>query len=458
MAVIQVESVAITKSRLAKGFNGDNLNLGGKVVSAEEADRGFKAAGNIKPPYVAVVASGNQKGFAAGAAAAFNDYTKDIHVNKYNAQSVIYSFFDDMDSVVENCSIEGAKLSIGIVCVYNDCVIAAKTGGCHLLRFSQGELFEIALSDDEDGRGFQFVDVVADGDIFTLVGAEASSNLDYDSIVSVFDSGNDSKIMIKDMFKLLATSAAGKDCSLVIAKLACDSEHTYAAIPMSEPAAQEQYDSVPTPDDFAAEPPIGQDELYSDSNYVSNYEMPQSGKKPNAKKRIMSFIPIAVLVIILAVTAALYLATRPSKDNKDNDKTPSETTSAESEPAGNIADLFTQETTESFTGSMSGNDDIINVTDPENGGNPGNMGGNNNSGSENTTEEENTTDEETTVEDESTTEEESTAEGESTTEEETTAQEETTVQEETTTQNETQEQPQSDEPQVEEPTGAVTDE
>ena len=70
MAVIQVESVAITKSRLAKGFNGDNFNLNGKVITAEEADAGFKAAGSVKPPYVAVMVSGNQKGFAAGAAAA----------------------------------------------------------------------------------------------------------------------------------------------------------------------------------------------------------------------------------------------------------------------------------------------------------------------------------------------------------------------------------------------------
>ena len=68
MSVILAESVAITKSRLAKGFNGDNLNLNGKVISAAEADAGFKAAGSVKPPYIAVLASGNQKGFAAGAA------------------------------------------------------------------------------------------------------------------------------------------------------------------------------------------------------------------------------------------------------------------------------------------------------------------------------------------------------------------------------------------------------
>ena len=83
MSVILAESVAITKSRLVKGFNGDNMNLNGRVISLENADKGFKAAGAVKTPYVSVIASGNRKGFAAGAVTAFNDYTKDIYVNKY---------------------------------------------------------------------------------------------------------------------------------------------------------------------------------------------------------------------------------------------------------------------------------------------------------------------------------------------------------------------------------------
>ena len=123
MAVILAESVAITKSRLTKGFN----NLNGKVISAQEADNGFKAAGSVNPPYIAVIASGNQKGFAAGAVAAFNDYVKDINFNKYNAENVINKYFDDMQSVVENCGIDGGRLSVGVVCAYDDCVIAAKS-------------------------------------------------------------------------------------------------------------------------------------------------------------------------------------------------------------------------------------------------------------------------------------------------------------------------------------------
>lgn len=307
MAVIQVESVAITKSRLAKGFNGDNLNLNGKVISSQEADAGFKAAGNVKPPYVAVLASGNQKGFAAGAAAAFNDYVKDVNINKHNAEAVINRFFDDMDSVVEKCSIDGARLSIGIVCAYDDCVVAAKTGNCHLLRFSEGELFEIALSDDDGGRGFQFVDVIADGDVFALIGEESATDLDYDGIVNVFDQGNELKLAVRDIFKLLSTSARGKDCSVVLMKLNCDSERTYAVLPVAD-NSDAAFDSAlsESPEDFVVS---DDEEFFAD-------EVPEEKTKKSSKKKILGLIPVVILVILLAVAAGLYFATQTEKNNK----------------------------------------------------------------------------------------------------------------------------------------------
>lgn len=307
MAVIQVESVAITKSRLAKGFNGDNLNLNGKVISSQEADAGFKAAGNVKPPYVAVLASGNQKGFAAGAAAAFNDYVKDVNINKHNAEAVINRFFDDMDSVVEKCSIDGARLSIGIVCAYDDCVVAAKTGNCHLLRFSEGELFEIALSDDDGGRGFQFVDVIADGDVFALIGEESATDLDYDGIVNVFDQGNELKLAVRDIFKLLSTSARGKDCSVILMKLNCDSERTYAVLPVAD-NSDAAFDSAlsESPEDFVVS---DDEEFFAD-------EVPEEKTKKSSKKKILGLIPVVILVILLAVAAGLYFATQTEKNNK----------------------------------------------------------------------------------------------------------------------------------------------
>ena len=365
MAVILAESVAITKSRLTKGFNGDNLNLNGKVISAEEADNGFKAAGSVKPPYISVVASGNQKGFASGAATAFNDYVKDVNFNKYNSESVLNRYYDDMDAVVEKCGIENGRLSMGIVCAYDDCVVASKTGGCHILRFSDGELFEIALSEEEKGRGFQFVDTIADGDIFALLGEEVSDNLDYDAIVNVFDSGNDLKSMARDLFKLLA-KAAGKDCTLVLVKLKSDTERTYAAIPdvsFTDDIIDGGEGIPETPDQFETQPAIDESELKENDPVITDEDIPETTEKNSTKKKILGFIPVVILVIILAVAAALYFATHPLNFNKPASSPTTDSTDA-------VLEMLTDET-EDFNGSTG----MEEMEDTEYGGNVGDAQG-----------------------------------------------------------------------------------
>lgn len=354
MAVIFAETVAITKSRLAKGFNGDNLNLNGKVLSLQEADNGFKAAGRVKTPYISVIASGNQKGFASGAVLAFNDYVKDINLNKYNAETVIGRYFDDMQSVVEKCGIDESKLSMGIICAYDDCVIAAKLGDCHLLRFSEGELFEIALSDDESGKGYQFIDVVADGEIFALIGEEAAADLDYDGIVNIFDSQADLKTMIKDFYNLLSDNAPDKDCSVVLIKLNGDAERTYAATPLVSSDVEVYEDSpIPvSPDSFASEPPVETDELRKADDFISDEENPETGKRPDTlKKKILSFIPIVILVILLAVAAAFLAATLPDRSSKEG-----------SSEAGDILGI------EGESYDFNGSNGMQNVEDTEHGG------------------------------------------------------------------------------------------
>ena len=362
MSVILAESVAITKSRLVKGFNGDNMNLNGRVISLENADKGFKAAGAVKTPYVSVIASGNRKGFAAGAVTAFNDYTKDIYVNKYNAESIINKYFDDMETVVGKCGIEDSRLSIGVLCAFEDCVVAAKTGNCHLLRFSDGELFEIALSDDEGGRGFQFVDVVCDGDMYALIGEECSADLDYEAIVDAFDSGKELKLMIKDFFSILSSDARGNDCSVILIKLQTDMERTYAAMPAENAENDYQQDIPVDPGAFEAEPPIDSNELEAAETVVDDSEKPENGPKPSRKKAILNFIPIAVLVIILAVAAGLYLATRPNNPFKE----------PESYSAGEVP-LFVEDEEDGTQGDFNGSSGMVNVDDTEQGGNAGSV-------------------------------------------------------------------------------------
>lgn len=315
MAIILTKSAAITKSKLKNGFNGDNFNLNGRVVPSDEADRGYKAAGDVKPPFTALLASGSSQGFATGAVAAFNDYRADINKNRYDAQPVFDRYFNDMASVVEKCNIPSASLSLSGVCIFDDCVLAARSGGCHILRFSQGELYEIALAEDENARGFQVVDVVYNGDIFVIVNQEASADLDYDAIVNILDSGNDVKIMIKDLYKSLS-SHSKNDCSAIVIKVESDTEETHSAMPIithKKEASDDEFhyaDPVDAPVDDNQETEIeAEDDL-------------AAGKNNSAKKSFLKTIPIILLVIILAVAAALYFATRPKKPNYEDTTEP----------------------------------------------------------------------------------------------------------------------------------------
>ena len=244
MSVIFTESVAITKSGLIKGFNGDNMNLNSKVLTPQEADNGFKAAGRIKPPYYAVLTSGNQQGMAEGAASAFNDYIRKININKENALEIINRYFDDMQTVAENCGMEDGNLSVGIVCVYEDCVIAAKTGNCHLLRYSSGELFEIALPDnDASASGFHLIDSVTEGDMFALIGAECSEDINYSGIINEFNSDSDLKSKVKALYRILSENAEDKDCSVILIKIETDEEKAVVPAPVGDVViAEDAYD------------------------------------------------------------------------------------------------------------------------------------------------------------------------------------------------------------------------
>ncbi len=361
MAVVLAESVAITKSSMKKGFNGDSFNLNGKVITTVDADKGFKAAGKVKPPYSCVLSSGNRKGFASGASAAFNDYVRDINFNKYNSENVFEKYFKDMDDVVRQCSIEGSFLSIAALCVYDDCVFAAKNGSSHLLRFSEGELFEIAISPEENGKGYQLVETVANGDIFALISSDASANIDYEGIVKTLDSETELKNAAKDIYKILA-AASDDDCSVILVKVQSDTQKTYAAVSSVSLSADVLGDeaSLPAePSDFDAQPPIDTSDLANSDDYIPDDELPKNGKSPSMKKKIISFIPIAILVIILAVTAALYLSTVLPRNNS----TGSNESNSDDVPVLNFNDDNTEQG-EDFNGSSG----LFEVEDIEQGG------------------------------------------------------------------------------------------
>ena len=308
MSIVLAESVAVSKSKLAKGFNGDSINLDGKVVSVDGADKGFKAAGNVKPPYCAVVASSNHKGFANGAVTAFNDYSKNICENIEDSYQQFDTYFGDMSAVIEKCEIEGSLLSIGAIAICDNCVAAAKKGNAHILRFSDGDLFEIAISEADGGNGYQLINTVNNGDIFAVVSEEASENLDYDGIINIFDSGKDLKSMANDFISLLPVDA-GKDCTVVLIKLKVKDIPVVAHAPVAAPADDLNVDFSASTDSIAADDD-------ADDGMLEDYQTHSLNML--GKKKMLGLIPIVVLVVILAVVVGYYVASNVDFSGNEN--------------------------------------------------------------------------------------------------------------------------------------------
>ena len=99
MSVVSIETAAISKSRLTKGFNGDSINLNRRISSIDEMNSGYRAAGTVNPPCVCAVVSSVIKGVSAGAVTAFDDYSHRIYTQRTNAYDAFKKYADDMTSV-----------------------------------------------------------------------------------------------------------------------------------------------------------------------------------------------------------------------------------------------------------------------------------------------------------------------------------------------------------------------
>ena len=297
MAIIRTEAVAVTRSALTKGYNGDSINLNGNVVSAEHADapKGFKTYGSTEPPFRCAVGSSNKSAFALGAVTAFNDYRDDMLSG--NADG----FLNDMKTVTGRC--EGAQLSLASLCAVPDGVYVSRMGDCHVLRFSDGELFEIALPGD-NGSGFQLVDDVRDGDMFALLSADCSKDLRYEDIVALFDSDRDLKTLLRDLYRITASDNREADKTVVLVKIVCD-EEPVAVTPPVIPAAGADAGV------FEPEPPVEETELEPALEDLTT-EVPDVSRE-KTRHPIFRALPIAVFVILVGVAAGIFFATHSDK-------------------------------------------------------------------------------------------------------------------------------------------------
>lgn len=343
MSVISIETAALSKSRLAKGFNGDSINLNRRVSSVEEMNNGYRAAGKIAPPCVCTVASAPIKGVAAGAVTAFDDYSHTIYKLRADAQGEMKRYSDDMASVAAECGVN--ELSLASVCVFSDKILASSVGRVKIFVRSQSGVSEISSDNGE----FKFSDLsdLQDGGFIVVLGAECAAYADTELIEIVTSQSDNIKAVSKALFTSLNKVAKGADITAVFFKITADKksvepETVVSAAVEDVPVTEKEADAKPEDTeepafDEASDANAAEEEDINGNDAAENDDGPSSDessfdddifaefddeeedesdkKQLSAGKKLIGLIPFIVLAALVGIVLAVYVFTGPKKDD-----------------------------------------------------------------------------------------------------------------------------------------------
>lgn len=353
MSVISIETAALSRSRLAKGFNGDSINLNRRVSSVEEMNNGYRAAGKIAPPCVCTVASAPVKGVAAGAVTAFDDYSHTIYKLRADAQGEMKRYMDDMSAVAAECGVK--ELSLASVCVFSDKILASSVGSVKVFVCSHAGVSEISSDNGE----FKFSDLsdLQDGGFIVVLGAECAAYADAELIGIVTSQSDNIKAVSKALFTSLNKVAGNADITAVFFKITAEDkavkpESAVAAAAVETVIEKKAEDKPEVKKEAAAEEKTAEnknDEEKANDESIENAENEESAssedssfdeddvfaefddeeeeesdkKQLSAGKKLLGLIPFIVLAALVGIVLAVYVFTGPKKDDLMKTTTPS---------------------------------------------------------------------------------------------------------------------------------------
>ena len=88
-----IRTAAVTQKATNGSFNGDNLNLNGRVLSMDAANSGFKGAGKMNLPFAVALSSSAYNGYAGAALTALNDRLADLKADPEAFITVLDEYF-----------------------------------------------------------------------------------------------------------------------------------------------------------------------------------------------------------------------------------------------------------------------------------------------------------------------------------------------------------------------------
>ncbi len=337
MSVVSIETAAISKSRLKKGFNGDSINLNRRISSIDEMNTGYRAAGTVNPPCVCAVVSSVIKGVSAGAVTAFDDYSHRIYTQRTNAYEAFKKYADDMTSVSTECG--DGNVSIACVCIFSDRILVSSVGNAKIFFCSAGKAQLLS----HDGE-FMFTDLTelgADGGYIAVFGAECSEFADEKLVEKAAFGGKDIKSVGKSAFIALSKRSPDADITGVFFKFtADDSDDADEFIPaVSSVGENESGENDVTPDagnsgvkPVKEEPEINEENesaVFVSDSYDADEEYDGGeNKKKKPGNKLKTLIPFIILLLLVAGVSAYFTVTKDKDDKPTVSDVPSEAVNA----------------------------------------------------------------------------------------------------------------------------------
>lgn len=141
MIRIRSEVVAITKTNLSDGVNSDNINLNGKVLEPEIADRGYKGAGNFNGDIIIAAAHGDKE--TRIATVAMRELEKHRIALKTAGDDYMRQFDEFFNDITKTISLSGGapeQFDATLMYVFENKLVVANAGNALVFRFAGGNL------------------------------------------------------------------------------------------------------------------------------------------------------------------------------------------------------------------------------------------------------------------------------------------------------------------------------
>lgn len=341
-----IRTAALTQKATACAFNGDSLNMNGRVLSADAANAGFRGAGKMASPFVLALASSTCNGVASAALTALNDRMPALKANCDSFPEILSDYFSDSSYALEKSGNAPDSLSVSVLFGYDDNLIAARMGNVRIYRWSAGELLAVGFvpeSEDEEmpESSCELIEDIYDGDIYVLCTQGVWDNLTEEEIVAALRAaGDDEKQVVRAIAGAAVQKTKEHNVSVFVARVVSDivlptaeddsdmriaePVTAAAAVQQAEEAAPEQAAPVQEEAADAYESsiyvPETEEAVYQpEEEYEEEEEEQEEAAAPSKSKKVLTVLlmVIGLLAAMAAVTFGAYKITYSRQHNGD---------------------------------------------------------------------------------------------------------------------------------------------